>query len=1072
MRAIRKIVFGYFLVFFSGCVTDKNIQKLEYWEDPTIIGENKEDGHATLLPFDNLEQALSLDRSSSSHLLSLNGSWKFKWVPRPSDRPQRFYEIQHSVSDWDDISVPSSWELEGYGQPIYTNVKHPFPDPSPPVPPRDDNPVGSYRRGFIIPDTWKNGQIILHFDGVRSAFFVWINGKRVGYSQGSMTPAEFNITSFLVPGENSVSVQVFRWSDASFIEDQDFWRLSGIYRDVYLMHVPEAHVRHFKVTSGLTDDHEHGTLSLKTHLKNYISSPKDVVLEVSLYDREKKRITVIGSDKLELGPSVERILKHSIRINNVEQWSAEVPDLYTLIISLNDITSNRTEYISCRTGFRTVELKEGQMLVNGKPVILKGVNRHEHDPVTGRTVSEELMIKDIELMKRFNINAVRTSHYPNHPRWYELCDQYGLYVIDETNLESHAFWSRFTLDPEWEKAFLDRAQRMVLRDVNHPSIIVWSLGNEAGYGPNHDVMAAWIREYDPSRLIHYEGKEPGYGPLPNHFDIIANMYPSVELMKELHDKNPDRPVILCEYSHAMGNSNGNIFKYWDAIYQYPRLQGAFIWDWVDQGLWREDQNGKYFVYGGDFGEELHDGNFCINGVVSPDRQPHPALYEIKFHLQNIKVHWTRDDPNSYVLENRYFFQNLDHIKGHGELLENGNIIERFPVETSGTGPDSKREISLPDLIYSRKMNPEKEYAINFFFTLKERTSWAEKGHLIASEQIMIQPLRGPSINRIEVSELPELSLREEGNTLLVNASGKVFSFDLISGELSGIMIDNDPYLITPLAYNIWRAPTDNDEGGSSDQNDDMDKRSFANRWLQADYNDLTRSVHSVNTIKLNGQTVQIVVDEVHSGKMGDMNVRITYTIIGNGDLYLDVHSVVDPDLPVLPKIGVTYRMPEGFSNIKWYGRGPHESYIDRKHGAFFGIYDGTVKEQYFPYIRPQENGNKTDVRWAALFNDDRAGVIIYGIPEFDLSAHHYTLDNLTDATHTYSIQNDGPVSVNIDHKVMGLGGDDSWNPRTHDEYLIKPGTYDHSVILRFTDNVDNDLYAPLGSPNFNKEQER
>ncbi|MBC8194094.1 MAG: beta-galactosidase, partial [FCB group bacterium] len=659
------------IILVVSCAQSPDTRTIPEWEDPTMFDQNKEPGHASLMPYSSLDQALAGDRRDSEHRLDLNGAWKFNWVKKPSDRPLEFYKDSFDVSSWDDIEVPNSWQLQGYGQPIYTNVQEPFVNPEPPKPPQDNNPVGSYRRNFEISEDWDGGAIMLHFDGVKSAFFIWVNGKKVGYSQGSMTPAEFNISKYLQPGSNSISVQVFRWSDAAYIEDQDFWRLSGIYRDVYLMHVPDTHIRHFRAIASLENDYRDGRLVVTANLKNYTSENGMVALESELYDKRKNLVASIPSIDITIAAQSEEVIEQKIVVPEIEGWTAETPNLYTLVLTIRDDKGEIIEYVSTRVGFRSVELVDGQMLVNGKPIIIKGVNRHEHDPVTGRTVSDESMIADIKLMKKFNVNAVRTSHYPNHPRWYELCDEYGLYLYDEANLESHAFWSKFTLDPLWEKAFLERAQRMVLRDVNHPSIIVWSLGNEAGYGPNHDVMADWIREYDPSRLIHYEGKEPGYGPLPNHYDIIANMYPSVDLMIKLHDENPERPVILCEYSHAMGNSNGNIFKYWDAIYKYPRIQGAFIWDWVDQGLLRNDENGSYYVYGGDFGEVLHDGNFCINGVVSPDRQPHPGLYEIKHHMQNIKVTWDGLDVNKFKLENRYFFQNLDHLNGTWELLEDG-----------------------------------------------------------------------------------------------------------------------------------------------------------------------------------------------------------------------------------------------------------------------------------------------------------------------------------------------------------------------------------------------------------------
>ena len=1053
----KPTVFVFLLLFMQALVQGQT----EYWEDPTMIGENKEPGHSTLIPFDNLDQALIGNRLTSAHYLSLNGAWKFNWVSKPDERPKEFFNLDYNVNNWDNIDVPSSWQLEGYGQPIYTNVKHPFPDPHPPVPPKDNNSVGSYRRTFILPDNWNDGQTILHFDGVKSAFFIWINGEKVGYSQGSMTPAEFNITSYLLPGENSISVQVFRWSDAAFIEDQDFWRLSGIYRDVYLMHVPNVHIRHYKAIAELTDNYHNGVLSLTTYISNYSTIKKRILFEGYLFDESQQEIGVVRSTEQELSPDAEKILEFFLEVNDVKQWSAEIPHLYTLVLLLKDLETNIAEYVSCRIGFRSVELKNGQMLVNGKPIIIKGVNRHEHDPITGRTVSDESMIADIKLMKKFNVNAVRTSHYPNHPRWYELCDEYGIYLYDETNLESHAFWSKFTQDPIWEKAFLERAQRMVLRDVNHPSIIVWSLGNEAGYGPNHDVMADWIREYDPSRLIHYEGKEPGYGPLPNHYDIIANMYPSVDLMIKLHDENPERPVILCEYSHAMGNSNGNIFKYWDAIYKYPRIQGAFIWDWVDQGLLRTDENGSYYVYGGDFGEELHDGNFCINGVVSPDRQPHPALHEIKYHMQNVKVTWDGKDPNKYLLENRYFFQSLDHLDGEWELLGNGTILTKGTISTLNIPPGTTVPLDLQVFTKSRKKNAGHEYAINFKFSLNEETTWAPSGHLLASDQVIIQENIDFLKDSASISNFPQINVERSDSCIKVRASGRYFVFDQKSGELKQVTLNGQDMLSTPLSHNIWRAPTDNDEGG--------DEKSFASRWLEAGYNHLDRSVESVDVEKLNDRSIKIRVVEKYSSDKGEINLEIDYTVFGNGDLYLDVRSNVDPILPVLPKLGITLKIPEEFSNLKWYGRGPHESYIDRKHSAFLGVYEGPVSGQYYPYIRPQENGNKTDVRWATLSNKTNTGIIIFGLPRFNLSAHHYTLENLTNATHTYMVKEDGPITVNIDYKIMGLGGDDSWNPRTHEEYLIKPGSYHFSYILRYTDNIDEDLSKGIPLVNINDE---
>lgn len=1023
------------------------------WTDPTFIQENKEPGHATLMPYNELSQALAGKPQDSPHFQSLNGSWRFQWVSKPADRPLNFFQDSFDKSDWDEITVPNSWQLQGYGQPIYTNVQHPFENPEPPHPPADNNPVGSYYRTFEIKPGWDDGNIMLHFDGVKSAFFVWVNGQKVGYSQGSMTPAEFNVTPYLRAGKNSLSVQVFRWSDAAYIEDQDFWRLSGIYRDVYLMHVPDVHVRHFKAIGDLENNYADGKLTLTSHITNTSQQQQSIELTAQLYDQVGNMITALPSGTIVVAPGDEEKLITTASIPEVKVWSAEIPNLYTLVIGLKRDTGELVEYLSTRVGFRSVELRGGQMLVNGKPIIIKGVNRHEHDPVTGRTVSEASMIADIKLMKQFNINAVRTSHYPNHPRWYELCDEYGLYLFDEANLESHAFWSKFTLDPIWEKAFVDRAQRMVLRDVNHPSIIVWSLGNEAGYGPNHDAMADWIRAYDPSRLIHYEGKEPGYGPLPNHYDIIANMYPSVDLMIKLHNENPDRPVILCEYSHAMGNSNGNIFKYWDAIYKYPRIQGAFVWDWVDQGILRADDNGSYFVYGGDFGETLHDGNFCINGLVSPDRQPHPGFFEVKYHMQNVKVTMVDNDPNRYIIENRYFFKNLDHLEGRWELLANGTSISDGSLDLQNISAGQSQEIEIPVFKQGRKQNAGTEYAVNFQFSLNSSTPWAPAGHLLAQDQILIQELAQSYTNTIASSTFPKLKINQTDSELLVGANDRQFVFDLLKGVLSSVSLNDQNLLNQPLQHNFWRAPTDNDEGG--------DESSFAASWLNAGLNQLKRELISVDVEKRTPQVVRVRVKARHQSNVGSIVTRTSYTIFGNGDLHLDNQVDIDPFLPVLPKVGTQFVVPETYSQLKWYGRGPHESYVDRKHGAPLAIYSSSVAEQYHAYVRPQENGNKSDVRWASLTNSAGAGLIVYGLPTVELSAHHYSLAELTSARHTYEIQNSGPITLNIDHKVMGLGGDDSWNPRTHPEYLIEPGSYNYAYVIRFSESVHGDLPKPL-----------
>ena len=542
-----------------------------------------------------------------------------------------------------------------------------------------------------------------------------------------------------------------------------------------------------------------------------------------------------------------------------------------------------------------------------------------------------------------------------------------------------------------------------------------------------------------------EGKEPGYGPLPNHYDIIANMYASVDLMKELHDENPSRPVILCEYSHAMGNSNGNIFKYWDAIYEYPRLQGAFIWDWVDQGLTRKDSHGEYFVYGGDFGETLHDGNFCLNGVISPDRKPHPALYEVKYHQQNIKVSWDGIDKNIFLIENRNFFVDLSHVYGKWELIENGEIISSGSINTNYIGPQSKQIYELPPFDLS---HTNREYAVNFRFALKNDHSWAESGHIVASDQVIIQRYDSPRYRKGGKQNNKKVQVKENGDRVVVSAAGRDFDFDLSMGQLAQVTKGNDSFMVGPIIHNIWRAPTDNDEGG--------DGKSFASRWLKSGYNNMKRQVININRSYTDDGLFQISVDEKYSSDSANITVKLVYTILQDGDLHITANTNIPEGQPVAPKIGLSFQIDKKYSNLQWYGRGPHESYIDRKHSAFFGRYSGTVRDQYYPYIRPQENGNKTDIRWASISDEKGSGVLIYGLPTFNLSVHQYSLDNLTKATHTHMIKDDGPTTVNLDHLVMGLGGDDSWNPRTHKEYLIPQGTYSYSFTLRFSDNIKVD----------------
>ncbi len=1008
------------------------------WENPEMIGKNKEAGHTTLMPFASEKAALAGNRKASQYYQSLNGPWKFNWVKKPADAPVDFFQHVSKVADWVEIEVPGSWQLQGYGQPIYTNVQHPFTPTNPPYLPEDNNPVGSYFRTFSVPDSWKFRQVFLHFAGVKSAFYVWVNGKEVGYSQGSMTPAEFNITKYLEPGENFIAVKVYRWSDASYIEDQDFWRLSGIYRDVFLFSTPQTHLRDFFAVAELDDKYQDALLKVRSNVQNFENASRERILEMVLYDDKNQPVFSPLSEKITIPANTESIIHFEKKIINPRKWSAETPNLYKLVLILKDDKNNILSASSHRIGFRKVELKNGQMLVNGKAVTLKGVNRHEHDPVTGRTVSEASMLQDIKLMKQFNINAVRTSHYPNDPRWYELCDEYGLYVFDEANLESHAFWSKFTLDPKWENAFVDRMQRMVERDKNHPSIIVWSLGNEAGYGPNHEAMAKWTRAYDNTRLIHYEGNEPGYIPEANHFDIIANMYASTELMVKLTTENPDRPLILCEYSHAMGNSNGNIFEYWELIEQYPRMQGAFIWDWVDQGILQKDERGEWFAYGGDFGEEIHDGNFCINGLVSPDRTPHPGFYEVKKVYQYVKVSEVDLGKGFIQIQNNYDFLNLDFLECQWQVMANGEVLQ--------SGSLGQLDISAGEALVTtipfRGFKPEigKEYWLNLTFSLAKETTWADKGHLLAWDQFLLPYVNTDEKPSVNLNHFAALQTTVDDNKILVEGKDFQMTFDKQRGILAAWRDKGIDLLRMGPQPNFWRAPTDNDAGGG--------ENSFAHRWKTAGLDSLSNKVLSVESLKISDRITQIICKSRLEGKTGGVDYTGTYTIFASGEIMLDNHLQADHNLPVLPKVGLSLFLPKSFDQMTWYGRGPHESYWDRKKSAMVGQYNGSVKDQYFPYVKPQENGNKTEVRWVSLTNADGIGLLAAGMPPLSVSAHHYSLENLTAAKHTPDVIDSDKITLNLDYRQMGLGGDDSWNPRTHIEYQLFPQSFSYAIRLK------------------------
>jgi len=679
------------------------------------------------------------------------------------------------------------------------------------------------------------------------------------------------------------------------------------------------------------------------------------------------------------------------------------------------------------------------------------VNRHEHDPDHGRTVSEEMMIKDIMLMKQYNINAVRTSHYPNCPRWYELCDEFGIYLIDETNIETHELWSKLSKDPDWQNAYVDRVQRMVQRDKNHPSVIIWSLGNESGYGQNHEAMAEWVRSFDNTRPIHYEATDPGYSEEPSHFDIIANMYPSVEKMIGFTKKYPDRPVIICEYAHAMGNSVGNLKDYWDAIENYPGLQGAFIWDWVDQGLRQKTEDGtEWFAYGGDFGEEITDGNFCINGLVFPDRTIQPEIHEVKKVYQYVKFESEDLAEGKIRVSNNYNFINLDGFELYWTMEADGKILQQGKTGQYDIKPGNSKTILIPfekpDII------SDTEYWLNLSFRTEKKTKWADKGHEIAWEQFKL-PYDKISNESVSIEDMPPLTLKKIINGIAITGQEFSIIFDKKIGTITSYKFQNNDILSQGPLPNFWRAPNDNDAGG--------DEKSFAHRWLKAGLDELRMKVVDFKTEQLNKQVIRIKVKIDLVAKTDKIKYTGIYTVFGNGEILMDNEIDVGDDLPPLPKVGLQMKMLKDYNLFYWYGRGPHESNWDRKQGTKLGVYSGTVAGQYVPYIMPQENGNKSDVRWACLTNQENTGLMIKANSLLNVSAHHHSLENLTDAKHTFEIKDSGFITWNLDYQLMGLGGDDSWNPRTHEEYLLKPGKYKYGFRISPVSSQLNDVIANL-----------
>ena len=1074
-------------------------QTVHDWENHHVLQINREPARAAFVPF-------SVRKGDAS--MCLDGTWKFRWTPVPDERITDFYRPDFDDKSWTNFPVPANWEVNGYGTPIYVSAGYPFKIDPPRVigEPKTDyttfkerNPVGQYRRSFHLPSGWEvKGQTFLRFEGVMSAFYVWINGKRVGYSQGSMEPSEFNITDYLQPGDNKIALEVYRYSDGSYLEDQDFWRFGGIHRSIHLVHTPDVRIRDFMVrTLPVTTDYKDFTLQIDPQLSVYRGfTGKGYALQAVLKDADGRELATLKGDAEEIldlehkasrmnewypqrGP--RKMGRLSTVVKSPNRWTAETPNLYQLNLRLLDADGKIIEQVKQSVGFRSVEIRKGQMLVNGKPVRLRGVNRHEHDPRTARVMSEERMLQDVLLMKQANINAVRTSHYPNVSRWYELCDSLGLYVMDEADIEEHGLRGTLANTPDWHAAFLDRAIRMAERDKNYPCIIMWSMGNESGYGPNFAAISAWLHDFDPTRPVHYEGAQGIDGePDPQTVDVISRFYTRVkqeylnpgiaegedkeraenarwERLLEIAERtNDDRPVMTSEYAHSMGNALGNFKEYWDEIYSHPRMLGGFIWDWVDQGIYKKLPDGRTMVaYGGDFGDKPNLKAFCFNGVVMSNRETTPKYWEVKKVYAPVEMVMKN---NRLVLINRNHHIGLEGYRCLWTLFEDGKPMKSGELQLPNIAPGEVGDIALPDfrsVKFSEK--PAVDYQLKVSIVLKADTSWAKAGHEVAWEQFCLKERELASaaminsatiINKEQSQDKGQsqskspLKVQDKEHSLTVNGQGFSVTWDKSNGALSSLIYDGKELLAHPADFGIqpvtqvFRAPTDND-------------KSFGN-WLAKDWKLYGMEAPQVRTDVIETekradgafifrvQTTNLYKNSsLQNANSGSVQTISIYTVLADGTIDLQTTFLPEGELPELPRLGIAFCLSSAYDTFTWYGRGPWDNYPDRKTSTPISLWSGKVSEQYVHYPRPQDSGNREDVYYLTLTNARNKGLRIEAIGNtFSASALHYTAQDLYRETHDCNLKERPEVILSLDAAVLGLGNS-SCGPGVLKKYAIE-----------------------------------
>ena len=1019
----RQIITG----LFAALAVVANAQSFTEWQDPEVNAVNRAPMHTDYFAYESADAAREGVKEYSSRFMTLNGTWKFFWVKDADARPVDFWKPEFDDRGWGDIPVPGVWELNGFGDPIYVNTGYAWRNQfknNPPQVPVADNHVGSYRREIVVPADWKGKDIIAHFGSVTSNMYLWVNGRYVGYSEDSKLEAEFDLTPYLKPGKkNLIAFQVFRWCDGTYLEDQDFFRYSGVGRDCYLYARDKKRIEDIRVVPDLDAGYKNGSLRVEVRLKGGGHT------DLELLDAEGRQVataTVRGNGTA------------SMNLDNPHKWTAETPYLYTLHATLQ----GSSEVIPVKVGFRKIELKGSQVLVNGQPVLFKGANRHEIDPDYGYVVSREHMIQDIRIMKQFNVNAVRTCHYPDNSLWYDLCDRYGIYVVAEANIESHGMGygeSTLAKRADYLKAHMERNRRNVQRSFNHPSIIFWSLGNEAGYGSNFEAAYDWVKAEDPSRAVQYEqaGKK-------GKTDIFCPMYYGYEDCRAYcEDASMTKPLIQCEYAHAMGNSEGGFKEYWDLVRKYPKYQGGFIWDFVDQSVRWTGKNGKMiYAYGGDFNRfDASDGNFCDNGLVSPDRVPNPHMYEVGRIYQDIRTAPADLQHGEISVFNEFFFRDLSAYYLEWEVLRDGKAVRNGRVDKLDVAPQQTAKIKL-DL---GAVCQCAEWLLNVSYKMKNREGLLPAGHTIAKDQLTLNAYQAPAMDlKNGVSSNIEVvapAVHENDRTYLI-VSGDAFRMEfnkytgyLTKYEVNGLDMIKEGEALTP---NFWRAPTDNDFGAN----------------LQRKYIVWKNPEIKLTSFGQRTENGQVIVEAAYTLPKASAVLNLTYVINNNGAVKVTQKMIADKSARVanLFRFGMQMPMPRSFGTVEYYGRGPVENYIDRNHCADLGIYRQSVSEQFYPYIRPQENGTKTDIRWWKMLDAAGNGIRVVAAAPFSASALHYTIESLDEGWskrngHSPEVEEADLTNFCIDKVQAGLGCVNSWGRIALPEYQVPYGDYEFTFIL-------------------------